>query len=185
MGKTALIALIGFLAMAAEAVGTDATTAFSTTGRVENYVLMHTELLEGGKQTFAWGKGLVGDGVHDDTAVIQAMLDAGRSCVYLPPPPKEYRISKALELSSGQELRLDRFTTVRLAPNSGCAMVVNRHWRKIRRSALSRVRGSTRLLSRIVVRLTKLTANWSSCHRKARLVFWNRKGCQTEERNGG
>lgn len=72
--------------------------------------------------------GLVGDGVHDDTAAIQAMLDTGRSCVYLPPPLKEYRISKALELSSGQERRLDRFTIVRLAPSSGCAMVVNRHW---------------------------------------------------------
>ena len=128
MGKTALIVLIGFLAKAAEAVGTDATTAFPTAERLENYVLTQTELLEGGKQTFAFGKGLVGDGVHDDTVAIQAMLDAGRSCVYLPPPPKEYRISKALELSSGQELRLDRFTIVRLAPNSGCAMVVNRHW---------------------------------------------------------
>ena len=71
---------------------------------------------------------LVGDGVHDDTAAIQARLDAGASCVYLPPPAKEYLISKALELSSGQELRLDRFTTVRLAPNSGCPMVVNRHY---------------------------------------------------------
>ena len=71
---------------------------------------------------------LVGDGVHDDTAAIQARLDAGASCVCLPPPAKEYLISKALELSSGQELRLDRFTTVRLAPNSGCPMVVNRHY---------------------------------------------------------
>lgn len=72
---------------------------------------------------------LYGDGVHDDTAAIQARLDSGLSCVYLPPPAKEYLISKALEMSSGQELRLDRFTTVRLAPNSGCPMVVNRHYK--------------------------------------------------------
>ena len=71
---------------------------------------------------------LYGDGVRDDTAAIQARLDAGMSCVYLPPPKREYLISKALELSSGQELRLDRFTTVRLAPDSGCPMVVNRHY---------------------------------------------------------
>ena len=70
---------------------------------------------------------LFGDGVHDDTAAIQARLDAGSSCVYLPPPAKEYRISKALLLSSNYELRLDRNTVVRLAPGSRCSMVENRH----------------------------------------------------------
>ena len=69
---------------------------------------------------------LAGDGVRDDTAAIQARLDAGASCVYLPPPAKEYCISKSLELSSGQELRLDRYTKVRLLPGSNCPMVMNR-----------------------------------------------------------
>lgn len=70
---------------------------------------------------------LVGDGVADDTAAIQARIDTGRSCVYLPPPAKEYVISKTLLLGSGQELRLDRFTRVRLAKGSSCLMLSNRH----------------------------------------------------------
>ncbi|NLF99350.1 MAG: hypothetical protein GX565_04285 [Lentisphaerae bacterium] len=69
---------------------------------------------------------LVGDGVADDTAAIQARIDAGASCVYLPPPVKEYVISKPLLLGSEQELRLDRFTRVRLAPGSDCFMLSNR-----------------------------------------------------------
>ena len=72
---------------------------------------------------------LFGDGTHDDTAAIQARLDTGASMVYLPPPAKHYVISKALEVGSGQELRLDRFTLVRLAPKSDCHMVINRNWR--------------------------------------------------------
>ena len=70
---------------------------------------------------------LVGDGVADDTAAIQARLDSGASCVYLPPPAKEYVISKTLLLGSGQELRLDRFTRVRLAKGSSCFMLANRN----------------------------------------------------------
>lgn len=37
---------------------------------------------------------LVGDGVHDDTAAIQARLDSGTSCVYLPPPATCYTTVK-------------------------------------------------------------------------------------------
>lgn len=69
---------------------------------------------------------LHGDGVNDDTAAIQAMLDTGKSCVCLPAPAKEYLISKTLLLGDGQELKLDRFTRIRLAPNSDCPMVANR-----------------------------------------------------------
>ena len=69
---------------------------------------------------------LVGDGVADDTAAIQARLDSGVSCVYLPPPAKCYRISKSLRIGSDTELRLDRFTRVLLAPSSDCLMLVNR-----------------------------------------------------------
>ena len=61
---------------------------------------------------------LVGDGVVDDTAAIQARLDSGMSCVYLPPPTKHYLISKTLKIGSNQELRLDRFSVVRLAPRA-------------------------------------------------------------------
>lgn len=69
---------------------------------------------------------LIGDGVSDDTAAIQAMLDSGVSCVYLPPPAKEYLISKTLKIGSNQELKLDRFTVVRLAPNSNCPLLENK-----------------------------------------------------------
>lgn len=69
---------------------------------------------------------LVGDGVADDTDAIQARLDSGLTCVYLPPPEKEYLISKTLRMGSNQELRLDRFTRIRLAPFSNCSMLANR-----------------------------------------------------------
>jgi len=72
---------------------------------------------------------LFGDGVRDDTAAIQARLDTGASCVYLPPPAKHYLISKALAVGSGQELKLDRFTLVKLAPMSDCHMLINRNWK--------------------------------------------------------
>jgi len=81
----------------------------------------------GGAATFADElPTLVGDGVADDTAAIQARLDTGVSCVYLPPPKKEYLISKTLKIGSFQELRLDRFTRIRLAPKSDCLMIANR-----------------------------------------------------------
>ena len=70
---------------------------------------------------------LFGDGEHDDTAAIQARIDSGASCIYLPPPKKEYLISRTLALGSGQELRLDRFTRIRLAPKSNCLMLSNRN----------------------------------------------------------
>jgi len=69
---------------------------------------------------------LAGDGVADDTAAIQARLDEGLSCVYLPPPKGHYVISKTLKIGSGQELLLDRLTRVRLAPKSDCPLLENR-----------------------------------------------------------
>ncbi|MBQ6246638.1 MAG: hypothetical protein IJK04_07215 [Kiritimatiellae bacterium] len=72
---------------------------------------------------------LVGDGVADDTDAIQALLDSGAGCVYLPPPKVAYLISRTLKIGSGQELRLDRFSLVRLAPKSDCPMLENRAFR--------------------------------------------------------
>ncbi len=68
---------------------------------------------------------LSGDGIHDDTAAIQGLLDTGRSCICLPPPEKYYLISKALVIHSNQELRLDKFTVIRLAPGADCVMITN------------------------------------------------------------
>ena len=67
---------------------------------------------------------LYGDGIHDDTAAIQEMIDNGKTVV-LPAPEKYYLISKTLKLHSELELRLDRFAEVRLAPWSNCPMLTN------------------------------------------------------------
>ena len=93
--------------------------------------IRHADIVRGGVLEFEMEGGndlppLVGDGVADDTAAIQARLDAGLPCVYLPPPPKGYLISKTLRIGSDTELRLDRFTEIRLAPGSDCPMIENR-----------------------------------------------------------
>ena len=69
---------------------------------------------------------LAGDGVTDDTDAIQARLDSGASCVYLPSPKKNYLISRTLKISSFQEIKLDRFSVIKLAPKSDCPMLENR-----------------------------------------------------------
>lgn len=69
---------------------------------------------------------LYGDGIHDDLPAIQEMLD-NRSYVYLPPPEKNYLIGKAIGLSSGQELKLDRFSKIMLADHSDCCMLENKN----------------------------------------------------------
>ncbi|NLE66391.1 MAG: hypothetical protein GX608_03125 [Lentisphaerae bacterium] len=68
---------------------------------------------------------LHGDGIHDDAAAIQALLDSGISCVALPAPAKNYAIGRSLRLRSGQTLRLEPTTVIRLLPGSSCAMLVN------------------------------------------------------------
>ena len=68
---------------------------------------------------------LYGDGIHDDQPAIQEMLDSGATCICLPPPKNFYVISKTLRIHSNQELRLDRYTRVRLADNSNCSMIEN------------------------------------------------------------
>ena len=67
---------------------------------------------------------LYGDGIHDDTAAIQQMLDANK-CVRLLSPEKFYLISRTLKLHSGSELHLDRYAEVKLAPGSNCPMLTN------------------------------------------------------------
>ena len=73
---------------------------------------------------------LYGDGIHDDTAAIQEMIDSGSTLVALPVPEKHYLISKTLVLPSNIELRLDRLTTIKLAPKSNCPMLTNSDYEK-------------------------------------------------------
>lgn len=68
---------------------------------------------------------IVGDGVADDTAAIQALLDSRRALVSLPAPTKHYLISKPLRIHSNQTLQLDRFTVIRLKDGSDCLMITN------------------------------------------------------------
>jgi len=66
---------------------------------------------------------LYGDGVHSDLPAIQEMLDSGMSLVYLPVPEKNYLIDGTIFIHSNQELRLDRYTVIRLADGSNCSML--------------------------------------------------------------
>ena len=67
----------------------------------------------------------IGDGVADDTAAIQALLDSRRALVRLPAPSKHYLISKPLRIYSNQTLQLDRFAVIRLKDGSDCLMITN------------------------------------------------------------
>lgn len=70
---------------------------------------------------------LYGDGIHDDYAAIQEMLDSSSGLVYLPEPEKNYVISKTLLIGSNTEFRLDRYTRVVLADNANCLMMENKN----------------------------------------------------------
>jgi polygalacturonase len=69
---------------------------------------------------------LYGDGLHDDTDAIQALLDSGICDVELPVPEKEYLISRTLIIHSNQTLRLPQTATIKLMPHSDCLMLTNR-----------------------------------------------------------
>ena len=74
----------------------------SLNGRpVADWKLRHADIVKGGELVFE---------MDDD----------------LPPPAKHDRISKTLRIGSDTELRLDRFSVVRLAPGSDCPMIENR-----------------------------------------------------------
>ena len=64
---------------------------------------------------------LYGDGIHDDTAAIQEMLDK-LGYASLPAPKEHYLISKPLIFHSKCKLKLPRFAEIRLAPGSNCVM---------------------------------------------------------------
>ncbi len=68
---------------------------------------------------------LYGNGVQDDTAAIQELLDSGLSHIALPTPEKHYCISKTLKIHSGQTLSLGETTVIRLLPGSDCPMLTN------------------------------------------------------------
>ena len=68
---------------------------------------------------------LYGDGIHDDTKALQALLDERTPYVKFPMPKVFYFISSPLKIYSGQELYLDRYCHIKLMPNSNCVMLEN------------------------------------------------------------
>ena len=69
---------------------------------------------------------LYGDGIHDDTAAIQELIDSGVCEVVLPAPKNYYLISKPLIIPSNFKLKLPRFATIKLADGSNCVMLQNK-----------------------------------------------------------
>jgi len=69
--------------------------------------------------------GIVGDGCHDDTHGLQAVLDSGATTIYLPTPPGHYLISKTLVIHSGQTLLVDRQAVIRLADHAHAYLLTN------------------------------------------------------------
>jgi len=69
--------------------------------------------------------GVKGEGIHDDTAGLQALLDNRQPTIYLPAPPKHYSISKTLKIHSNQTLILDKNTVVRLADSCNAHLLTN------------------------------------------------------------
>lgn len=68
---------------------------------------------------------VVGDGVHDDTLGLQALLDSGGAEVHFPSPPVCLLISKTLKMHSRQTLVVSRHTVIRLKDGSDQVMITN------------------------------------------------------------
>ena len=68
---------------------------------------------------------LYGDGINDDAAAIQEMLDTGTSEVRLPPPAVRYMIGRTLKIHSNQSLILPRFAAIRLMDGVSRPMIEN------------------------------------------------------------
>ncbi len=66
--------------------------------------------------------GLIGDGIHDDTAAIQKLLDQGGE-VYI--PHGRYLITRPLIIHDNTHLRLARTAVLRLADHANCSLLDN------------------------------------------------------------
>lgn len=69
---------------------------------------------------------LYGDGIHDDTAAIQELIDNAGCELRLPLPAVNYLISRPLEIPSNFSFILPRFAKIRLADGSNCVMLRNK-----------------------------------------------------------
>ncbi len=69
--------------------------------------------------------GIVGDGVHDDTAGLQALLDSGEHEIRVPAAKVCLLISKTLKVHSNQSVVFDRYTVIRMKAGSDQIMIAN------------------------------------------------------------
>ncbi len=69
---------------------------------------------------------LFGNGLTDDTAAIQQLIDESSGELCLPVPERFYLISRPLELPSDFSLILPRYARIRLADGSNCPMLKNK-----------------------------------------------------------
>lgn len=83
----------------------------------------------------------IGNGLHDDTAAIQALLDE-RGIVYLT-RPGVYVISKTLIIHSNTSLIICPGAVLRAAPGSKCALIENEHFRGGGRDEYISITGGT------------------------------------------
>jgi len=68
---------------------------------------------------------VIGDGINDDYAGIQAALDSGVGTICLPKPAKCYLIGKTLKVHSEQTILADRYARIKLADQANCLMLAN------------------------------------------------------------
>jgi hypothetical protein len=69
--------------------------------------------------------GIIGDGKHDDTAGLQALLDSGKTEVHMPAAPVCLLIGSPLKIHSNQTVIFDRHTVIHLKENANQIMVTN------------------------------------------------------------
>jgi len=69
--------------------------------------------------------GIVGDGIHDDTDGLQALLDTRAPHVRFPLPSAFFMISKTLRIHSGQTLETARSVVIRLKAGAGQILLTN------------------------------------------------------------
>lgn len=68
---------------------------------------------------------LYGDGIHDDYAAIQTMLDSRRSVIYLPAPKNAYLVGDTLRIYSNQTLLIQQNALIRQKDGTNKPMLRN------------------------------------------------------------
>ncbi|MBE6730749.1 MAG: hypothetical protein E7564_03560 [Ruminococcaceae bacterium] len=84
---------------------------------------------------------LYGDGIHDDTAALQELIDCSGGDVFI--PGGTYLISDTLFIHSNTSLKLAHTAIIRLADDACCIMLANDKWMRPGRNKNIVVEGGT------------------------------------------